>query len=358
MTMRVRRCLGLVLGLALALAPALADAKAGGGSRGMGSRGSRTFQSAPATPSSPSMAPVERSITPQPGPQVQPARPGGSQQPPVQPLGPGARPSFAQRNPFVSGLMGGFLGAGIAGLLFGGGLFGSGMGGAGLGGAGMLGLLLQLALLGGLAWLVIRFMRQRGILGRPAAAPAAYTSAPTPLSPQDFGYPPADVGNQPRSSTGAAAPGAFAPAGGDEIGIGRSDYESFERLLSEIQKAWSAGDLQALRPLLTPEMLSYFSQALSANLSRGIANRVEQVKLLQGDLAEAWREGDIDYATVAMRWQAIDQTVDIASGKVVEGDPVRPSETAEVWTFMRLRDGKWLLSAIQPEVEQAVAGRY
>ena len=343
--MRVRHCLGLTLALALALAPALADAKAGGGgSRGMGSRGARTFNSAPATPSSPSMAPVERSVTPQ----AQPSRPGGQMQAPGPSLGQGARPSFAQRNPFVSGLMGGFLGAGIAGLLFGGGLFGGG----GLGGAGMLGLLLQLALFGGLIWLAIRFMRQRGILGRPATAPAGYASSPTPLSPQDFSYQRAGLGDQDRPQPDASSGEA------DEIGIGQSDYDTFERLLIDIQAAWSAGDLQALRPLLTPEMLSYFSQALSADHSRGVANRVEQVKLLQGDMAEAWREGNVDYATVAMRWQAIDHTVDTATGKVVEGDPVQPNEATEVWTFMRVRDGRWLLSAIQPEAEPVAAGRY
>jgi hypothetical protein len=30
-----------------------------------------------------------------------------------------------------------------------------------------------------------------------------------------------------------------------------------------------------------------------------------------------------------------------------EGSDVQPSETSEVWTFMRARGGKWLLSAIQ-----------
>jgi hypothetical protein len=37
------------------------------------------------------------------------------------------------------------------------------------------------------------------------------------------------------------------------------------------------------------------------------------VKLLQGDLAEAWREGDTDYATVAMKFALKDSTVESAS---------------------------------------------
>ncbi len=66
--------------------------------------------------------------------------------------------------------------------------------------------------------------------------------------------------------------------------------------------ARSREDLSTLRPRVTPEMLSYFSEQLADNASRGLINRVTDVKLLQGDLAEAWREGRTDYATVAMRF--------------------------------------------------------
>jgi len=75
-----------------------------------------------------------------------------------------------------------------------------------------------------------------------------------------------------------------------------------------------------------------------------VVNRLSDVKLLQGDLAEAWREGDTDYATVALRYSLVDQMVDRASGRVVEGGP---DEATEVWTFMRKRGGQWILSAIQ-----------
>jgi predicted lipid-binding transport protein (Tim44 family) len=71
------------------------------------------------------------------------------------------------------------------------------------------------------------------------------------------------------------------------------------------------------------------------------------VRLLQGDLAEAWREGDTDYATVAMRYALTDVTKDKASGRVIEGDPTAVTEATEVWTFRRDRGGDWKLSAIQ-----------
>ncbi len=73
------------------------------------------------------------------------------------------------------------------------------------------------------------------------------------------------------------------------------------------------------------------------NASKGMVDRISDVKLLQGDLAEAWREGDTDYATVAMRFSLNDETLDRDSGRVA----------TEIWTFMRVRSGHWLVSAIQ-----------
>jgi predicted lipid-binding transport protein (Tim44 family) len=91
------------------------------------------------------------------------------------------------------------------------------------------------------------------------------------------------------------------------ITITKSDYDAFERLLGDIQSAFSAEDLPALRGVLTPEMLSYFSEQLADNASRGLINRVE---------------GSIDYATVAMKYALKDSTVERArdaSSKAAKG---------------------------------------
>ena len=143
----------------------------------------------------------------------------------------------------------------------------------------------------------------------------------------------------------AGAPASSARASGtDEVGLTPEDFNAFEKVLGEVQGAYSAEDLARLRRQVTPEMLSYFSEELSANASKGVVDRVSDVKLLQGDLAEAWREGDTDYATVAMRFSLNDETVDRDSGRVVQGGP---DEATEIWTFMRAGGGHWLVSAIQ-----------
>ena len=138
--------------------------------------------------------------------------------------------------------------------------------------------------------------------------------------------------------------GGNAPAG-QPLTIAKADYDAYEQLLGDIQAAFSAEDLNALRAKVTPEMLSYFAEQLGENSSRGLVNRVTDVKLLQGDLSEAWSEANADYATVAMHFALTDSMVERSSGRTVEGGS--PSEVTELWTFMRARGGNWLLSAIQ-----------
>ena len=107
----------------------------------------------------------------------------------------------------------------------------------------------------------------------------------------------------------------------------------------------------ALGRLATPEMARYFNEELAQRRRQGLVNRISGVKLLQGDLAEAWGEGRDEYATVAMRFALIDVTQERATGRVVSGDPTQPTQSTEVWTFRRPAGSgpdAWRLSAIQP----------
>ena len=80
----------------------------------------------------------------------------------------------------------------------------------------------------------------------------------------------------------------------------------------------------------------------------GAVDRVADVKLLQGDLAESWREAGVEYATVAMRFSSLNALVEREGGRVVEGHATIPREVTELWTFVRPRGGQWQVSAIQP----------
>jgi predicted lipid-binding transport protein (Tim44 family) len=211
--------------------------------------------------------------------------------------------------------------------------------------ASVLGFLLQTALIGGLIWLAWSFFRRR--MGATAAAGAGQGPANMPNARQ---------GMEPGLSANRAATGGF--GGGARtampatvpLTIGADDFNSFERLLSEIQLAFGRGDMEALGPRLTPEMLSYFAEQLDTNAKRGVRNEIGAPKLLEGDLAEAWTEAAGDFATVAMRYALTDATVELATGRVVEGSRDTAAEITEVWTFTRPRNGnpdQWELSAIQ-----------
>ena len=316
------------------LAPSPADARAGGGG-GAGSRGSKSGQAPAPTQTAPTSKPVERSTTPQQ--QSPSANPAGA-------AAAGAKPGFMQRNPFLTGLMGGMLGAGLFGMLMGGG-FGAGLGSM----AGMLGFLLQLALIGGIVYFGVRWWKSRN--GTPAAAFAgagAGAAGGNPMAPRPAPDSMARTGLQPMMGGMLGGAGAAsASTATQSLAIGEADYNAFEALLVNVQAAYSAGDLAKLRSLVTPEMLGYFSEELSANASRGVENKIDAVKLEQGDLSEAWSEGAMEYATVAMRFSMIDVTRTVADGRIVEGNAQVRSEATEVWTFLRSRGGNWILSAIQ-----------
>jgi len=300
----------LALALPTALIASDADARAGGGGSS-GSRGTRTFSAPPSTNTAPSAArPFDRTMT-QNTPSSAP-RPGGLFG------GLGGRG-------LLGGLAAGFLGAGLFGMLFGGGLFG------GLGGfSSIIGLILQIGLIVIVTRLVMNWWRRRNL---------AYAG------PSNF-----DTNSGPQPSSGGMFGGGGFGLGGASastpIEITPKDYDAFERLLSDVQGAWSREDANALSRLTTPEMESYFTRDIAANQAKGVVNQVSSVKLLQGDLSEAWREGNIDYATVAMHFRLVDRTIDRQSGHMVEGSD-QPIEVTEVWTFQRNPGSDWILSAIQ-----------
>lgn len=297
-----------LIALALALAPGLAEARAGGGSS-FGSRGSYTYSAPPTTRTAPySAQPMQRSMTPS-APAYNRGYSGGYS----------GAPMMRQHSPFMSGLMGGLIGAGIGGMLFGHGFMGHD-----LGGFGFLGLLLQIFLL----VVIVRFF-YRMLTGARGPVPAS--------GPNWFGR------------GGMPAPGPVPGGGGggpQGATIGAEDYQQFEQLLQGIQAAWSAHDLNALQAMATPEMVSYFSEQLSDQASRGVRNTVTDVRLESGDLAQAWIEHGREYATVAMRFSMVDVTRDSA-GRVVDGSPNEHVTATEIWTFVRSRGGHWILSAIQ-----------
>jgi predicted lipid-binding transport protein (Tim44 family) len=307
-----RILLSLAFCATLALAPSLAEARAGSSYSGsgksssssMGSRGTRTFDNNGAAPVTRSMNPATQATSPlSSGAAGTAAAAGGG--------------SFFQRHPFMTGIAGGFLGS----MLF------SSLGG-GIGGMGhAMGGLLTALIIGLVIFILFRLFTGRGF---------------------SFG---GAGGAVPRTVGAAAAPPATRYRGQDTT-VGDADLNAFQTIHAGVQEAWGRGDLGRLRQMMTPEMLSYFSEELTRSTSQGVQNIVSDVSLLKGEISESWEEGDLQYATAYMRWSANDYVVRMGRSPgqpdyLVSGDPKTPVEAEEMWTFVRRRGATWLLSAIQ-----------
>lgn len=297
---------GLVIG-------GIADADARGGKGGsVGSRGSKTFQAPPSTTTAPGQAQgIQKSMT-QPGAVAGAATAGAAT---------AAASQAAKGSMMRNLLLGGLIGAGLASVFGAGAL------------ANVLGFLLQGLLIAGVVMLgIMLFRRLMGGAATPAAATASASTAR------------ANPAQQPLQRAAVGGLGG-APA----LQLADADFDTFQRLLTEVQAAYGRADVDALGDRMTPEMLSYFAGELEDNRKKGVRNELGPVSLLQGDLSEAWREAGSDYATVAMRYSLTDAMID-RNGTVISGDRNRAQDVTELWTFRRdpnAGSAKWELSAIQ-----------
>ncbi len=302
--------------------------RGGNPSMGIGSRGSRTYQDNGAKP-------IEQSAT------SRPSTPPPSQMannPTHQPA-PAAPSSWWQRNPLLAGIAGGLAGTWLGHMLFGATESTAKTTDTESGAAAppasdhSFGLIILLMLLGAGAFYLFK------------------KSRPTPV-PDFTGLSRSPVARGTLLDVSANRSTNLQQT--NDYTVTTEDKAVFQQLLTNIQSAWSTQDVAAFRRCVTPEMLSYFSTALAEDASRGVQNHVEDVVLLKGDVREAWSEDNEDFATVDLRWSARDYTVSTTiprgePGYLIEGSEERPTESFEVWTFMRVRNGQWLLSAIQQE---------
>jgi hypothetical protein len=353
-TMKDRKIRVITIGVVLSLlgTPVLSLAKAGSGYRGgrgssqggavssssVGSRGSRTFEQN-------GFKPIERSATP-PASATATTKAAGPGAHPISAPSPAVQPSFLQRNPVLSGLAAGLAGSWIGHMLFGatsapaavhdraGDLSrqeDSSASSSSGPSAGLLFIVMAMVAVG-----VYYLYKKRNGAFSPAYPGFGRTSpAPRGGSPA---WVPASVGILSPSSS--------------EPNLTAADEEEFRRLPVAIQTAWGRQDVQGLRRVATPEMFQYFSDKLAENLSAGVENRVEDVVVMRAEVREAWAEDARLYATVLMQWRAQDfvQSPGMQSSEAEhmgKGEDQASMEFVEAWTFVKHREGKWLLSAIQ-----------
>jgi predicted lipid-binding transport protein (Tim44 family) len=316
----MKRTLAAIILVALALSPVLyvteAWARAGGGSSS-GSRGSRSYSSP-----SPSSSPAAPS---------QPTSPGLQQPAP-------ARPGWG-------GMMGGMLGGLLLGGLLGGLFFGHGGGGIGM---------LEILIIGGLAWFAISYMRRQQ-----AAGPSGYATSGGYGSAPASRYDPSPAGGTavPAGSTATME----APAGPSDLERGlahirqmdpgfdpRAFSETASDVFFKVQGAWTARSMAGVSSLLMPEMSGTLQRDCDRLKAEHKVNRLENIAVRGAEVTEAWQESGQDFVTVHFLASLLDYTTDESGAQVLEGSPSEPVKFEEYWTFTRpVGSAAFRLSAIQ-----------
>lgn len=224
----------------------------------------------------------------------------------------------------MGGLTGFLIGGAIGSMLFG------GFGGGGLGGIGML----EILLLGGLAFMVFAYMRRRQ----------------QPSQPAPYGYDPQ------ASQTATAMPSMERDLDRGLRHIAQMDMTfTPERMVDTatdtfftVQSAWTARDMAPARALLSPEMYDTLRQGCDQLREVKRINRLENIAMRSVQVTEAWQESGSDFVTVHILASLLDYTTDESGVQVYEGNRTTPVKFEEYWTFSRpCGPNAWILSAIQ-----------
>jgi predicted lipid-binding transport protein (Tim44 family) len=115
-------------------------------------------------------------------------------------------------------------------------------------------------------------------------------------------------------------------------------------------QAFSHGDEAILRSLTSDEVFASFKSALADRSRRGEALTTTFVGFNSVKIVEAHVESGTAAIAVRFDSQFITATHD-ANGNLVEGDPTKPSNIVDVWTFARRNDARtpnWSLVATSP----------
>lgn len=122
--------------------------------------------------------------------------------------------------------------------------------------------------------------------------------------------------------------------------IGGAKY-AFEMIVT----AYSRGDRDTLRPLLSPKLFKDFSAGIEAREQAGHTSEVTIHRIKAARIIEAHLGGTMAYVTVDFD---VEETMVMRDrdGTVIDGNPDRIFSVEDIWTFtrdVRSHDPNWLL---------------
>lgn len=149
---------------------------------------------------------------------------------------------------------------------------------------------------------------------------------------------------------GVAEPGSEGWRGLDQIAAAERSFsavafvEGAKKAYAMIVEAFAKGDRETLRNLLSPEVFESFAAEIAAREQRGETAEAH-VSIETATVEEA--KVELRKAQITLRFVVKLQSVRRDSaGAVIEGDPARPLEIVDLWTFARdiaSRDPNWKL---------------
>jgi len=289
-----------------------------GGGRSFGNRGSRGFSS-PSGGGSP-----YRSYS---APRQQPQQAQPQQRPLFgsQPAGTGS--TFLKS--MGAGLAGGMLGSMLF-RSFGGGQgyagYGGGVGGGGIG-------ILEILLLGGLLFFLIRMFMNRSQTSTQSSSAQNASSLMRQARPFGWG------GDQDRNSD---------PIDAYKLEATPINSDQAMDLFFQIQGAWGNRDLSSVQSVLDSDAKTFLEQEVSRLKAARQINRLENIAVRNTEVVESWRDSDKEYSTVRFNANLLDFTIDEDTQKVVDGNKTSPIKFEEYWTFSKdSGSSNWKLAALQ-----------
>jgi predicted lipid-binding transport protein (Tim44 family) len=196
-------------------------------------------------------------------------------------------------------------------------------------------------------------LRLRNVLGRRTGTERRrdpFAPPRPPLSPQ--AAPSAAPGAKVIEATAVAVP----PSGPGGIAALKAADPSFavdtflqgaRGAFEIIVNAFAAGETDALKPLLSPDVFAGFAEAIRARAAAHETLQNTLISIKSVEITDAHIEGDTALVTVKFVSEQSTVTRD-AAGKAIDGDPERVVEHCDFWTFaraVRARNPNWMLVA-------------
>ncbi|HVT53368.1 MAG TPA: Tim44/TimA family putative adaptor protein [Dongiaceae bacterium] len=131
----------------------------------------------------------------------------------------------------------------------------------------------------------------------------------------------------------------------DPIGFLAGAKVAFEMIL----QAFAAGDANALKPLLAPDVLQNFSAAITARQRDKLTVKFTLVGIIGLEILDAELKGPDARIKLRFNSEQVNVTQD-SEGRIVEGHPNEVASITDIWTFSRpvtSRDPNWVLIATE-----------